>query len=244
MSGLVADVRARRGAFEVVARIGAAPGETVALLGPNGAGKSTMVAAIAGLIPLDDGEVVVDGATWERPSARVRLRPQERSLGVVFQRLHLLPALTVIDNVAYGPRSRGVARRAARARALAVLERLDASALAARRTQSLSGGEAQTVALARALAADARVLLLDEPLSAFDVEGRVAARETLGQVLREQDGVRVLITHDPADALALADRVVILEHGRVVQEGTLEQIRRDPRSDYAAAVSAEAPPVV
>jgi molybdate transport system ATP-binding protein len=236
VSALEARVRVACEGFTLDAEFSAPTGVT-ALLGPNGAGKSTVVAALAGLTPLSAGRVVADGRVWEDVSAGVRLPPRERRVGVAFQEPRLLPALTALDNVAYGKRARGTARPEARRLAAAWLERLGAGHLASRRPAGLSGGEAQRVSLARALAADAGVLLLDEPLSAQDVEARGASRHALADSLLAFQGVALIVTHDPVEALTLADRVAVLEAGRVVQEGDAEALRRRPATPWVASLA-------
>ncbi len=233
-AGLDADVRVRRPAFEVRARLAARPGEVVAVLGPNGAGKSTVLRALAGLVPLTGGHVRVDGATWADGATGVLVPPEGRSLGMVFQDYLLFPHLTALENVAFGLRARGVGRREARSRALAWLERMGLADEAGARPGRLSGGQAQRVALARALVTDPCLLLLDEPLAALDAGTRLSVRTQLGRHLREFGGVTVLVTHDPLDAMVLADRLVVLEGGQVVQEGSPLDVARAPRTDYVA----------
>jgi molybdate transport system ATP-binding protein len=152
----------------------------------------------------------------------------------VFQDYLLFPNLTALDNVAFGLRARGVPARQAKAAAAAWLERVGLSDHANHRPAALSGGQAQRVAIARAMAIEPRVLLLDEPLAALDAATRADVRRDLRRHLDSFDGVRLLITHDPVDAYTLADRVVIIEAGRVVQHGTLAQITAQPRSRYVA----------
>jgi molybdate transport system ATP-binding protein len=236
VTSLVAAVAVRRGSFHLQAHLAAESGETLALLGPNGSGKSTLVGALAGLVPLEEGEVRVGDSMWESTAGRVRLRPQMRSTGVVFQGLLLFPALSAIDNVAYGLRARGTPGARARARGLEVMERLHIAHLAERDPGTLSGGEAQRVALARALATEPDLLLLDEPLSALDVANRPEARRALREALDSFPGVKLLVTHEPLEAMALADRLVVLEGGRVVQSGTPADIRARPRSRYTASL--------
>ncbi|HEX2051343.1 MAG TPA: ABC transporter ATP-binding protein [Actinomycetota bacterium] len=231
---LDARVVVRRPQLHLDVALSVAPGETVALLGPNGAGKSTFIGAVAGVVPLDDGAVRARGVTWEDRARRVRVAPQRRSVGVVFQDLRLFPALDAAANVAYGLRAAGVSRAEARRRAGALLDRLGAGDLAARRPAQLSGGEAQRVALARALAVEPDVLLLDEPLSALDATARAAARRVVRDVLAAFGGAAVLVTHDPLEAAALGDRLVVVERGRVVQSGTPADVRARPRSAYVA----------
>jgi molybdate transport system ATP-binding protein len=233
---LNASLVAHRDDFEMRCDIELQEGETVALLGPNGAGKSTLVHALAGLLPLDDGEVTIDGDVWERPRDRIRHPPQGRSIGVVFQGLMLFPALSTLDNVAYGPRAQGMSRDESRARAREWLERFDAGHLAGRKPPELSGGEAQRVALARALAVEPALLLLDEPMSALDVENRVEARRVLRRTLADFAGIKLLVTHEPLEAISLADRLVVMEGGRIVQSGAASEIRDRPRTRYTASL--------
>ena len=234
--GLEARVRVVRAGFALDAELEAPPG-TTAILGPNGAGKSTLVAALAGLIPLDGGRVTVDARVWEDPASGIRLRARERRLGVAFQAPRLLPWLDALDNVAYGPRARGARESEARGRAMEWLGRLGAGHLARRRPGALSGGEAQRVALARALATDPDLLLLDEPLSAQDAPARGEARRALAAALSDFGGVALVVSHDPIEALTLGGRVVVLEEGRVVQQGDGESLRRRPASPWVAALA-------
>jgi molybdate transport system ATP-binding protein len=225
---LSVDVRCRAGDFLLEAALDVADGETVALLGPNGAGKTTLLRAVAGLHPLVSGRVELDGAALHG------LAPERRPIGVVFQDGLLFPHLGALDNVAFGLRCRGVRRREARTRARAGLASVGLSGRDDARPHELSGGQAQLVALARALAAEPRVLLLDEPLSSLDTRMRAETRRHLRRGLGAFGGPRLIVTHDPLEAVALADRMVILEEGRVVQEGTAADVRARPRSTYAA----------
>ena len=198
------------------------PGEVVAVIGPNGAGKSTLLAALAGLEPVE-GEVVVDGASWTDPSLSV----QERRVGLVFQAGLLFPHLSALDNVAFGPRSRGVARVDADAAAISWLERFGIAELAGRRPGELSGGQAQRVAIARALACEPALLLMDEPFSGLDTGVATSLRLELARHLAAYPGVCLLVTHDAIDALTLADRVLVLDEGLV-------RARSDAAADVAA----------
>jgi molybdate transport system ATP-binding protein len=231
-SRLDARVVVRRPGHVLDVHLTAEPGDVVAVIGPNGAGKSTLLRALAGLVPLDEGTVVHDGRTWDGPGTR--LRTQDRDLGVVFQRQLLFPHLDALANVAFGPRSRGVARRAAEQRAQRWLERFGVEDLARRRPHQLSGGQAQRVAIARALAGEPRVLLLDEPLAALDVGVAMALRVELARHLASYDGVAVVVTHDALDALTLANRVVVLDEGRVVQQGSPAEVAERPQTDHVA----------
>jgi len=224
----------RSGGFVLDAHLAIAPGMTVALLGPNGAGKSTVVSALAGLIPIDDGVIVLGGVTLDDPGRAVFVPPEERRVGVVFQDYVLFPHMTIVENVAFGLRSRGVERAVALAAAVEWLNRLSVADLAARRPDDLSGGQAQRVALARALVIEPDLLLLDEPLSALDVTTRVDLRRTLSDHLEGFPGPRLLITHDPTEASLLADEIYILEDGAVTQVGGPDDIRLRPRTRYIA----------
>jgi molybdate transport system ATP-binding protein len=229
---LSVDIGVRRGEFEVRAAFGAEAGETVALLGPNGSGKTTLVLAIAGLLPPDEGTIALGGEVLDGGGGHVP--PEHRPIGVVFQDLLLFPHLSAVENVAFGLRARGTDAVEARTRARGALERLGLGERADARPRDLSGGEAQRVALARSMIGEPALLLLDEPLSALDVGTRVRVRELVREHLRGFPGVRVVVTHDPVEASALADRLVVLEGGRVTQIGSPEEIRAAPRSRYAA----------
>jgi molybdate transport system ATP-binding protein len=206
----------------------------VALLGPNGAGKTTVLRALAGLLPLAEGRVALDGQVLEDTARHLRVAAERRPVGMVFQDYLLFPHLSVLENVAFGLRSRGVRRAAARRAAGAWLERMGLSSAADARPGTLSGGQRQRVALARALATDPRMLLLDEPLSALDVSIRAEVRRDLRRHLRDFSGVNLLVTHDPLEAIALADRLIVVERGRVVQAGTPAEVTEHPRSRYVA----------
>ncbi len=231
---LSVDVTARRGTFAIRASFDADRGSTTALLGPNGSGKSTLVASMAGLVPPEEGSIVLDGVVLDEPAAGGYVPPERRPIGVVFQDLLLFPHLSALENVAFPLLARGVARGEARDRSEHLLRRLEVVERARAKPRDLSGGEAQRVALARALVAEPALLLLDEPLSALDVGAGARLREVLRDELERFPGIRILITHDPVEAFTMADRLVILEDGRVTQIGTPEEIRSAPRSRYAA----------
>jgi molybdate transport system ATP-binding protein len=211
-----------------------ASGELVVLLGPNGAGKTTLLRALAGLLALERGRVVLDGDVLEDTGAGIWVPTEQRPVGFVFQDYLLFPHLSALENVAFGLRARGLGRAEARRRAAAWLDRVGLAAHAATRPRALSGGQAQRVALARAMVGDPRLLLLDEPLAALDAASRSEVRRDLRRHLASFDGTRLLVTHDPLEAVALADRLVVLEGGRVTQTGTPNQVSAQPRSRYVA----------
>jgi molybdate transport system ATP-binding protein len=214
--------------------VAVASGELVVLLGPNGAGKTTLLRALAGLIPLDRGRVVLDGRVLEDAEGGEWVATEQRPIGFVFQDYLLFPHLSALENVAFGLRARGLPKVEARRRAAAWLERVGLAAHAGARPRALSGGQAQRVALARAMAGDPRLLLLDEPLAALDAATRTEVRRDLRRHLASFDGTRLLVTHDPLEAIALADRLVVLEEGKVTQTGTPAEVSEHPRSRYVA----------
>ena len=232
--GLDARVVVQRNGFVLDVSVSIPPGRTVAVLGPNGAGKTTLVEALSGLAPLDRGSVRLGGRLLDDPDAGVFVEPSERRIGVAFQDGMLFPHLSALENVAFGLRSRGVPRSEARRRAGEWLVAVGLSDLAERRPGALSGGQAQRVAFARALATEPEMLLLDEPFSALDIAARAGLRRMLREHLSGYSGPRLLITHDPTEAFLLADDLLILEQGRVVQTGSADEIRLRPASRYAA----------
>lgn len=209
----------------VCAEVTAAAGEVLVVIGPNGAGKSTLLRAIAGLEP---GRVRVGDDNW------TDLEVPRRRVGYVFQDQSLFPHLSALDNVAFGPRARGRSRREADDAAREWLRRFGIGELADRRPRELSGGQAQRVAIARALATDPDVLLLDEPFTGLDVSVQMALRIELGRHLRDFAGITLLVTHDAIDALTLADRVLVLDEGRVAQVGLSAEVAAEPRTRHAA----------
>ena len=231
---LDAEVQVTRGAMTVRVPLTAGDGQVVAVLGPNGAGKTTALHALAGLVPLGSGHVRVDGQEWAGPSGSCP--PAERAVGLLAADHLLFPHLSALANVAFGPRSRGATRRQADERAEQELDALGVLDLAARRPAALSHGQAQRVALARALATDPRLLLLDEPLSALDPATRPQVRAVLAARLAAYEGVTVVVTHDPLDALTLASHLVFVEGGEVVQQGSPTDVIRRPRTPYVAQV--------
>ncbi|MGI5288458.1 ABC transporter ATP-binding protein [Nonomuraea polychroma] len=217
-----------RPAFALDIAVEVAAGEVVALLGPNGAGKTTALRALAGLTAMTGGHVVLDGSPVHELAA------EQRPIGMVFQDYLLFPHLSALDNVAFGPRCQGASKSEARRTAATLLERVGLADHAAAKPRHLSGGQAQRVALARALAVRPRLLLLDEPLAALDAHTRLEVRSQLRRHLADFDGATVLVTHDPLDAMVLADRLIVIERGAVVQQGAPAEVSRRPRTDYVA----------
>lgn len=231
---LSACISLQLGGLNLDVDVAVADGEVVALLGPNGAGKTTVLRAIAGLQPIDRGRIQLDGETLDDSEAGIRRPTGARPIGFVFQDYLLFPRLSALDNVAFGLRARGVPKAAARRTALGWLQRFHLADHAATKPPGLSGGQAQRVALARALATDPRLLLLDEPLAALDARSRLHVRAELRRHLATFAGARLLVTHDPIDAIVLADRLAVLEAGRITQTGTAGELAARPRSRYIA----------
>jgi len=228
---LKAHVKVNRAGFGLDVQLEVAAGETVAVLGPNGAGKTTLLRALSGLVQIV-GRVELDGQVLEDSSQKLRVPTERRQVGLVFQDHILFPHLTVLDNVAFGLQAQG--RRDAKQVARGWLERAGLAEKAGSMARELSGGQAQRVALLRTLATEPKLLLLDEPLSALDVTIRAEVRRELALQLASFRGVRLLVTHDPVEAIALADRLVVLENGRVVQSGTPDEVTARPRSRFVA----------
>ena len=208
---LSAAIVLRLGALDLRLEIDVVPGELLALLGPNGSGKTTVLRSLAGLVPLESGRIAIDDFVVDEPARGVFVEPERRPIGLVFQDYLLFAHMTVLENVAFGLRARKTPKDAARRAAREWIDRMGLSEYADERPRALSGGQAQRAALARALATDPRMLLLDEPLAALDVGTRSAVRRDLRRHLETFDGMRILVTHDPVDAYALADRVAILD---------------------------------
>lgn len=219
------------GEFHLDAQLECAPGETVALLGPNGAGKSTLVKAIAGLQPIERGCIRIDSTPVDEPASGRFIPPEHRRVGMVFQDYLLFPHMTVRQNIEFGPRNLKITGTTH-----PWIERLDLIDLLDRKPAQLSGGQAQRVAIARALATNPRALLLDEPLAALDAATKQEIRGQLRHFLTDFAHGTILVTHDPLDALVLADRIVVIEEGRVTQQGPTAEVASQPRTDYLAKV--------
>ncbi|MFV1989496.1 MAG: ABC transporter ATP-binding protein, partial [Acidimicrobiales bacterium] len=228
---LKAHFTARRDSFKLSVDLQGDKGEIVAIVGPNGSGKSSTLHTIAGLIPIDKGSISLNGRTLD--DGKRRMPVHLRDCALVFQDHRLFPHMSVIDNVAFSPRTR---MKKAKARKVAEewIDRLSLDELAERNTVDLSGGQHQRIAIARALASEPALLMLDEPLSALDIDATREMRQFLKDTLETFDGVTLIVTHDPTDALALADRILVIEAGGVTQSGSPEALSEHPATRYVA----------
>ena len=208
------------------------PGTFLVLLGPSGSGKTTLLRCLAGIERVTSGRIVIGGRMVA--DGRVHVPPDQRDLSMVFQDYALWPHLKAHDNVAFALRRRKLPRAHAQERSAAMLDRVGLGALGQRYPNELSGGEQQRVALARALVADTGLILCDEPLSNLDADLRERMRLEISALVREAGATTVYITHDQAEAFALADRVGVLERGRLVQQGTPEEIYTQPATPFVA----------
>lgn len=231
----------RSSAFELDLDLELAPGERVAVMGPSGAGKSTLVAALAGFVRLDAGRIQLDGEVVADASVRgttvrrgIHVAPMDRGVVLLGQDARLFPHLSARENVAFGPRARGHSRTDAGRAADEWLDRVGLAGFGDRMPAQLSGGQQQRVAVARALAVEPRLVLLDEPLTSLDIQTAAEIRMLLADQLRS---TAVVITHDPVDALAIADRLVVIERGMVAQHGSVREVLRHPATPFAQALS-------
>src|SRR5499427_1018783 len=231
---LDADIQLRLSRLTLDTAFTVAAGEVLALLGPNGSGKSTTLQALVGLLPLAGGRIVLDGTVLEDPAQHVKVPPEQRPIGLMFQDYLLFPHLSALENVAFGLRAKGTDKKAAREKASQAMERLGLDGLAEAKPGAMSGGQQQRVAMARALVTDPKLLLLDEPLAALDVSTKTDVRRLLREVLRQSHAANVLVTHDLLDAVALGDRMVVIQDGQIVQTGTPAEVTARPRSQYVA----------
>ena len=229
---LALEVRTAVGALHLDAALTVERGECLALAGPSGAGKTTLLRIAAGLAGAQHGLVECGGEVWLDTARGVALAPERRRVGFLFQHYALFANLSAWRNVAFG--MRGVARGQRRDRAVALLDRFGMAARADARPAGLSGGERQRVALARALARDPRALLLDEPLSALDPRTRAGASRELTALMGDAGVPTLLVTHDFAEAALLADRVAVIDDGRLVQTGTAADLAGAPASAFVA----------
>jgi molybdate transport system ATP-binding protein len=231
---LEVQVEKRLGSFTLAAALEVPDASVIVLVGESGSGKSTLLRLVAGLLAPDRGRIALGARVLDDVAAGLHLPARERPVGYVPQDYALFPHLTVRENVGFGLRARGDRGAAPRMRVDDTLERLELGPLAARRPHQLSGGQQQRVALARALVLEPAVLLLDEPLAALDPPTRRAVRAELRRLLADLPCASVFVTHSPAEALAFGERVAVLEAGRVTQQGTREDLLREPRTRYIA----------
>jgi molybdate transport system ATP-binding protein len=231
-------VSAQLAVRDVDVAVTVASGETLALLGPNGAGKSSVLAIVAGLLVPDAGRARLGErelfAVGQPGSERIWLPPHDRRVALLAQEPLLFPHLTVLDNVAFGPRAQGRSRGDSRAIATRWLGEVDAEQWAQRKPSQLSGGQAQRVAVARALATEPDLLLLDEPLAALDVDVATAMRQMLRRVLAQRTAI--VVTHDALDTALLASQVAVMDRGVIVEQGETAAVMRRPRSPFAAGL--------
>jgi iron(III) transport system ATP-binding protein len=209
-------------------------GTIVALLGASGSGKTTLLRCIAGLEQPEHGFIDIGGLVALDADRGIALPPEKRQIGLVFQSYALWPHRSVFDNVAYGLKLRGITGEPARAKVEAILQKLGLAHLATRFPDQLSGGQQQRVAICRALVYEPRVLLMDEPLSNLDAKLREDARYWIRKLILDLGICAIMVTHDQAEALAMADQVLLLENGVIIQEGTPIEIYTKPASFYAA----------
>lgn len=227
----------RRGEFHLAAEFTVPSGHTAAVMGPSGAGKSTLLALIAGQLRLDDGEISIGGRVLSSSSGRQHVRPADRGVVLLGQDPLLFPHLSVRENIAFGPRSKGVPAAVARADAEEWLERIGLEGMATRLPSELSGGQQQRVAVARALATHPGVLLLDEPLTSLDPITASEVRTVLQTQLAASDATTILVTHDALDATVLADLMLVIERGALTHEGRVRDVLAAPRTAYAANIA-------
>lgn len=221
-------------AFQLDLAFSAESGRTLVLLGESGAGKSTVLRLLAGLIHPQDGSIELDGTIYFDSAKKIARSPQERPFGYVFQDYTLFPHLSVFENVAFGLKAQGMAGPLLRKRVGEALEQVHLVGYDRRRPGQLSGGQQQRVALARALVLQPELLLLDEPLSALDTQTRREVRQELRRILQQTRLTTVLVTHQYVEALLFGHTILVLDHGRVIQQGTQRDLLQHPRSNYVA----------
>ncbi len=209
-------------------------GKTTVLLGESGAGKSTVLRSLAGLHHPERGHISLNDVVYFDSEQRIAIPSQERPFGYVFQDYVLFPHLSVFENVAFGLRAQHMPRSVIRQRVGEALEQVRLTGLDARRPAQLSGGQQQRVAIARALALHPQLLLLDEPLAALDVQTRREVRQELRRILSDASITTVLVTHQYLEALLFGHQILVLEHGRILQQGGQRDLLEHPRSSYVA----------
>src|SRR6266849_486397 len=231
---LIASPDTHLNAFHLELSFSAEVGRTTVLLGESGAGKSTVLRVLAGLLHPERGHIVFEGVTYFDSGRSIAIPPQQRPFGYVFQDYALFPHLSVFENVAFGLRAQYLPRQLIRRRVGEALEQVRLSGLDERRPAQLSGGQQQRVAIARALALQPQLLLLDEPLSALDVQTRREVRQELRRILSGTGITTVMVTHQYLEALLFGYHILVLEQGRVIQQGSQRDLLQYPRSSYVA----------
>ncbi len=231
---LIAALDTHLNTFHLDISFSAETGKTTVLLGESGAGKSTVLRILAGLLYPQRGHISLDGVTYFDSERHIAIPPQERPFGYVFQDYTLFPHLSVTENVAFGLRAQHVPRQVVQQRVGQALEQVHLTGFDQRRPAQLSGGQQQRVAIARALALHPRLLLLDEPLAALDVQTRREVRQELRHILSDAGITTVMVTHQYLEALLFGYNILVLEQGRVIQQGSQRDLLQYPRSSYVA----------
>ena len=230
----------KRAEFTVDVDVSLLAGESLALMGPSGAGKTTILDGLSGLTKLDTGRIVLGGDEVADSELGIHTPPSQRRVGRLGQDTELFPHMSVQENIAFAIRVQGIKSEEALALANDWLQRIGLASLSQRMPSQLSGGQAKRVALARALAARPRLLLVDEPFSSLDVEAAADMRELLANQLKEHPTTMVLVSHDARDALTLAQRMVVIELGQIVQQGTVREVLDAPKTRFVKALAATA----
>jgi molybdate transport system ATP-binding protein len=220
--------------FHLAVSFQAETGQTTVLLGESGAGKSTVLRLLAGLLHPRQGHIVLDDMTYYNSTQHIVVPPQERPFGYVFQDYVLFPHLTIFENIAFGLRAQHLRGSIIEKRVMQILEQVNLVGLDQRYPAQISGGQQQRVALARALVLQPQLLLLDEPLAALDVQTRREVRQELRHILSETGITTLMVTHQYLDALLFGDQILVVDHGRIIQQGGQRALREHPRSSYIA----------
>jgi molybdate transport system ATP-binding protein len=220
--------------FHLAVAFQAEKGQTTVLLGESGAGKSTVLRLLAGLLYPQQGKISLDGVTYYDSTRHIVVPPQERPFGYVFQDYVLFPHLTIFENIAFGLRAQRIPGSLVEKRVRQALEQVNLVGLDQRYPAQLSGGQQQRIALARALVLQPQLLLLDEPLAALDVQTRREVRQELRRILTETGITTLMVTHQYLDALLFGDQILVVDQGRIVQQGGQRELREAPRSSYIA----------
>lgn len=220
--------------FHLAVNFEAKTGQTTVLLGESGAGKSTVLRLLAGLLHPRQGHIVLDGIRYYDSTQHIAVPPQERPFGYVFQDYVLFPHLTIFENIAFGLRAQRLHSRIIKERVWPVIEQVNLPGLEQRYPTQLSGGQQQRAALARALVLQPQLLLLDEPLAALDVQTRREVRQELRHILAKSGITTLMVTHQYLDALLFGDQILVVDHGRIIQQGGQRELREHPRSSYVA----------